>query len=60
MLDVGNTSITDLWIGNDGETVKLLKEGKVVVSDEVQALRVTANTEIVSANFRIDLLTTLS
>ena len=59
VLDEGNTSTTDLWVGDGGETVKLLNTGKVVASDEVQAPRVTATTEIVSANFRIDLLTTL-
>jgi len=48
VLDEGNTAITDLWIGNDGETVKLLNTGNVEASADVKAKA-----------FRIDLLETL-
>ena len=48
VLDEGNTATTDLWIGDGGETVKLLNTGTVEASADVKAKA-----------FRIDLLEVL-
>ena len=42
VLDNGNTSTTDLWIGAGGETVKLLNTGIVEASVKVTAPSVEA------------------
>ena len=60
VLDEGNTSITDLWIGNDGEIVKLLNTGALDASTDVKAGgNVEATGDVKAAAFRIDLLATL-
>ena len=71
VLNAGNTSTTDLWIGLGGQTVKLLNNGTVEASGTVEAPSVVATgggfsgtglqvSGSVSANsYRIDLLATL-
>ena len=43
VLDEGNTSTTDLWVGESGQTVKLLKSGKVEASATLEAPSVVAD-----------------
>ena len=48
VLDNGNTSTTDLWIGDGGETVKLLNNGVVDASNGLKAPAVEATTRLAS------------
>lgn len=59
VLDEGNTSTTDLWVGDSGQTVKLLNTGKVEASVEVKAATLEATGDVKAGAFRIDLLPTL-
>ena len=59
VLDEGNTSTTDLWIGKDGETVKLLGTGTLEASVQVKTATLEATGDVKAAAFRIDLLSTL-
>ena len=46
VLDEGNTSTTDLWVGDNGQTVKLLNTGKVEASTSVEAPAVKGTTSV--------------
>ena len=58
ILDQQNTATTDLWIGENGEVVKLLKSGDIEVSQVVRCIKLET-TEVLSTKYRIDQLTTL-
>jgi hypothetical protein len=71
VLDQGNTSTTDLWVGDAGETVKLLNTGTVEASGSVEAPSVVAtgggfsgtglqvSGSVSAGSYRIDLLPAL-
>ena len=71
VLDEGNTSTTDLWVGDSGQTVKLLGTGKVEASASVEAPSVVASGggfsgtalqvsgSVAAGSYRIDQLNTL-
>jgi len=71
VLDEGNTATTDLWIGDGGETVKLLNTGTVEASGSVEAPSVVATGggfsgtalqvggSVSAGSYRIDLLEVL-
>ena len=59
VLDTGNTSTTDLWVGTGGATVKLLNTGNVEASATVKGAAVEATGDVKGAAFRIDLLSAL-
>ena len=58
VLDAGNTSDTDLWIGASGETVRLQNNGTIEASVKLSTPEVAAE-QVKAISFRIDLLTTL-
>lgn len=60
VLDTGNTSTTDLFVGTGGETVKLQNTGTLDASADVKAGgNVEAAGDVKAGAFRIDLLPTL-
>ena len=60
VLDTGNTSTTDLFVGTGGETVKLQNTGTLDASTDVKAGgNVEATGYVKAAAFRIDLLALL-
>ena len=58
ILDQQNTATTDLWIGESGETVKLLKSGDIEASQVVRCIKLET-VEVLAQKYRIDQLTTL-
>ena len=64
VLDKGNTSTTDLWIGDNGQTVKLLNTGAVEASggfsgSELQVTGTIKGASVEADAIRIDLMPTL-